>query len=312
MRRRRSDAVDLDRHARRHAGLVAGTLAHHEPALRARGAVAANAIFEIGSITKVFTALLLARMAQDGRVTLTERPFRGQPITLADLASHTAGLRRLPRGMWRRALTERRDPYASFGAADLDAAVRRVRVRARGKLRYSNFGAGLLGHLLAERAGRPYGELLTAEVLAPLGQHETWVEVPGAEVHRFADGHDRRGRRVPHWHLGALAGAGALRATAGDLLRFLAVQLDPPDTPLGAAVRLTHAERARRTRLGIGLGWLRLDDKAAGGVLWHNGGTGGFRSFAGFAPGRGTAAVVLSSSARSVDRIGFELLRSLA
>jgi serine-type D-Ala-D-Ala carboxypeptidase/endopeptidase len=313
--RERSESVArvLDRHARRHvgrrAGIVVGTLAGDERQVLACGPVAEDAIFEIGSITKVFTALLLARMAQDGRAALDERPFRGRPTTLADLATHTSGLARLPKGMLVRAVRERRDPYASFGTDDLDAALAAARVRPPGRVRYSNFGAGVLGHLLARRAGCSYAALVHREICAPLGLHDTSVDVAEANIPRFAVGHSRRGRPVPHWHLGALEGAGALRSTAADMLAFLACQLDPPESPLGAAVRLTHAERARRGRLGVGLGWLRLALRRGGDdIVWHNGGTGGFRSFAGFVPGRGAAVVVLANSARSVDAIGMRVL----
>jgi CubicO group peptidase (beta-lactamase class C family) len=308
-------AVSLDeivaRHGRGHAGLVAGALTGGERRVVARGRATTDTIFEIGSITKVFTALLLARMTQDGRAALDEQPFRGSEITLADLATHTSGLPRLPRAMYGLAIRERRDPYARFTAADLDAAIRSVRVRSRGRFRYSNFGMGLLGHLLALRAGCSYGELVTREICAPLGLRDTFAEVPAAERARFADGHGRRGRPVPHWHLDGLAGAGVLRSTAADLLAFLAFQLDPPDSPLGDAARLTQQPRARRGRLRVGLGWLRLPGRhGAGDVVWHNGGTGGFRSFAGFVPRSGRAAVALSSSARSTDAIGMRLLRA--
>ena len=306
----------LDRHARRHvggrAGVVVGTLAGGERQIVVRGPLAEDSIFEIGSITKVFTALLLALMAQDGRVALDERPFDGRATTLAELATHTSGLARLPKGMLWRSLRERRDPYAGFGVDDLDAALTAARLRSSGRVRYSNFGAGLLGHQLARRAGCSYAELVQDEVCAPLGLRDTSVTVAEADRARFADGHDRRGRPVPHWHLGALEGAGALRSTAADMLAFLAFQLQPPDTPLGAAARLTHAERARRGRLGVGLGWLRLAPRrGADDVVWHNGGTGGFRSFAGFAPGHGCAVVVLANSVRSVDTIGMRALLAL-
>jgi serine-type D-Ala-D-Ala carboxypeptidase/endopeptidase len=128
---------------------------------------------------------------------------------------------------------------------------------------------------------------------------------------RFADGHSRRGRPVPHWHFDALAGAGALRSTVDDLLTFLAFQLDPPDSPLGAAARVTQAERAGRGRLAVGLGWMRVPlRRGAGDMVWHNGGTGGFRSYAGFVREEGAGVVVLSNSARSVDTIGLRILEA--
>jgi serine-type D-Ala-D-Ala carboxypeptidase/endopeptidase len=300
----------LARHGRRHGGLVAGTLDGGERQVVARGGVAEDAIFEIGSITKTFTALLLAIMAGDGRAALDEKPFRGQEVTLADLATHTAGFPRLP-GRWlpRALVHERHDPYARIGERDVQEALRALRVRSRGRVRYSNLGAGVLGLLLARRAGCSYGELVQREICAPLGMRDTGVSVPDAQAHRFAQGHGRRGRPVAHWTFDAMAPAGALRSTAGDLLTFLALQVDPPDSPLGRAARLTHVERTRRGRLGVGLGWMRLAPRdGPGEVLFHDGGTGGFRSIAGFAPSTGTAVVVLSDRARSVDGIGMQVL----
>jgi CubicO group peptidase (beta-lactamase class C family) len=309
-----ADAVEeiLARHGHRHVGVIAGTLAGDERRVLVRGHVSPNSIFEIGSITKVFTALLLARMAQDGRVELGDRPTRCRPITLADLACHTAGLPRLPKGFLIRGLRHPRDPYAQFGAPELEHALRVVHLRSQGRVRYSNLGAGVLGYLLSLRQGVSYGDLIAQEICAPLRLDDTFLAVPEDKRGRFVDGHDRRGRRVPHWHFDALAGAGGLRSTAADLLTFLALQIDPPDSPLGAAARLTHVPRARRGRLRVGLGWLHTslngDDED---LIWHNGGTGGFRSFVGFMPDSKVGVVVLSNCARRTDAIGMLALEAL-
>jgi len=242
----------------------------------------------------------------------TGPPVRGRPMTLADLASHASGLPRLPKGLLRQALRDRRNPYARFTRTQLERAVREARVRrAPGRLRYSNFGAGLLGHVLSLRAGRGYEDLARERVCAPLGMAETRIAIPARDAPRLAQGHDRRGRPVPGWDLPALAGAGALRSTPSDMLRFLAGQLHPPDGRLGSAIRLTHEPRVRRGKLHVGLGWLSLPlGRGRARALWHNGGTGGFRAFAGFVPGAGAAVVVLSNSARSVDALGFRLLEA--
>ena len=290
---------------------MAGALRDGERAIAARGDVGTDAIFEIGSITKTFTALLLAKMAQDGRAALDERPFRGQEVTLADLASHTAGFPRVPLPWLARALgSERKDPYASIGEREVEEALRRLRVRGTGRMRYSNLGAGVLGLLLARRAGCPYGELVEREICAPLGLRDTAVDVPAGARERLAQGHDRRGRPTPPWTFDALAGAGALRSTADDLLTYLAFQLDPPATPLGEAARLTQAPRAGRGRMRVGLAWMRAGARD-GEIVFHNGGTGGFRAMACFSPAHGVAAVALGNGARSVDAAGMQLLYAL-
>jgi D-alanyl-D-alanine-carboxypeptidase/D-alanyl-D-alanine-endopeptidase len=324
----------LVRHAGRHVGVVVGVLRDGQIWVMGSGTAgpggpsppAANTIFEIGSVTKVFTATLLAAMVEDGLLGLddplqrylpagVDLPVRGRPITLADLATHTAGLPRLPHGFVLRSLRHRRNPYAWLTVDDLYAGLPSTRLRREpgGRPRYSNLGYGLLGHVLAVRAGRSYEQLVEERICHPLELEDTRVSVPAAARGRFAQGHDRRGRPVPHWDLAALAGAGALRSTVADLLAFLRLQLGEGEPALARAAALTHAPRARHRGVAVGLGWTRLpllgtDDE----LLFHNGGTGGFRSFAGFAPAAGTAVVVLSNSARSVDALGFRILERIS
>jgi serine-type D-Ala-D-Ala carboxypeptidase/endopeptidase len=313
----------LARHARRHVGVAVGVIRGDETWTTGRSADA-RTIFEIGSVTKVFTATVLAAMVEDGVLRLdepvqrylppgVELPVRGRPITLSDLATHTAGLPSRPRGLLRRALRNRRNPWASFSVADLYAGLPSTRVREPGRrLRYSNLGSGLLGHVLTARAGCDYEELVVRWICRPLGLEDTRVSVPEAALERFAQGHDRRGRPVPHWDLPALAGAGALRSTVADMLRFLRLHLGEGEPALTRAAALTHPPRVRRGRTAIGLGWFRFPLRGSGHeALIHNGGTGGFRTFAGFVPATRTAVVALASSARSVDRLGFQILERM-
>ena len=284
----------------------------------------ARSIFEIGSITKTFTATLLADMAREGLVSLddpVERhlppgwrvPRRGRAITLEDLASHRSGLPRLPKGLLATALTrERRDPYASIDSAWLEAAVARTPPRREPGRRasYSNYGAGLLGYALAHRAGCSYDALARRRICEPLGMRDTGTDVDGG---RLAGGHSPLGRPVGHWHFDALAGAGALRSTAADLLAFLRLHAGEPAGPLAEAAAATHAQRARAGRLAYALGWLILPPRRGlpFRAFFHDGGTGGFRSVAGFVPERRVAVVVLSSEVRGVARIGLRTLKAL-
>ena len=323
----------LDKRARKYVGLAVGVRHGEATYTTGRGRVGPDrpeppderTIFEIGSITKVFTAILLADMAREGLVALDDPvqrhlpegvvlPVRGRPITLADLATHTSGLPRLPKGLLRLAMKESKNPYASFTMEQLWAAVPRTRPRREPgrKLRYSNYGPGLLGNVLALRAGTTYEELVAERICRPLGLVDTAIAVPEEKLDRFAQGHSRRGRPVPHWDLPALAGAGALRSTVSDLLRFLDAQLGNAPAPLLEAMRTTHAPRANRGKLEIGLGWFRLPLRdSAHRAIWHDGGTGGFYSVAGFVPERDLAAVVFTNSARPVDRIGLEIVESI-
>ena len=278
--------------------------------------------FQVGSVTKVVTALLLADAHHRREVALDQRldtllpgvakhPL-GRPITLVDLASHTAGLPRLPPGLWKQALRHSADPYAHLTRDDLVAALRRrPRRRAGRRPRYSNFGAGVLGQALEVATRRSYGDLVAERVAAPLGLRATGIEVDNTHG-PVAQGHDRRGRPVPDWDMAALAGAGALRSTPRDLLRLLRAHLEPDGTPLADAIR-TICEPRRRVSgpLRIGMGWHVLGRAHKPPRWWHNGGTGGFFSFVGFDPEARTAVAVLANSARSVDRIGTALLDDL-
>lgn len=287
------------------------------------GGVDERTVFEIGSVTKVFTALLLADQVVAGNVELEQPlqellpdvriPVRGRPITLAALATHTSGLPRLPRSMVRQAMRNRSDPYAHFTEHDVHAGLERARLRREpgGKWRYSNFGAAVLGHALAKHAGTTYDHLLRERVTGPLGLVDTVITLRPDQVQRAARGHTRWRHPTNDWSMPAMPAMGAVHSTAADLTKFLHAQLDPDDTPLAEAIRLTHEPRAGRPPLQAALGWLVASlPKGGPTVHWHNGGTGGARSFAGFVADQRSACVVLTTGQRSADRLGFDLLRS--
>ncbi len=225
--RRRVDAV-LERSAARHKGLVVGVHADGETGFWSRGA-APGAVFEIGSITKTFTATLLAGMANDGLVALDDPvarhlpvapPVNGREITLEDLATHRSGLPGVPAGMLLPALTsERKDPYARLDDARMrhDIAATKPKRPPGGRPRYSNYGMGLLGYALAQRAGMSFEALMRARIGDPLGLDDTWIATPPIQ------GHTRFGRPTPPWDLAELAGAGGIRSTAADVLAYLGV-----------------------------------------------------------------------------------------
>jgi CubicO group peptidase (beta-lactamase class C family) len=172
---------------------------------------------------------------------------------------------------------------------------------------YSNLGVGLLGFALARRAGASYEEMVLRRVIGPLGMSDTRVTLTPDLRARLARGHSGE-REAANWDVDALAGAGALRSTAADMTRFLAAATGLVRTPLDSAFRLTQVIQGDAgPNMRIGLGWhvIGPDSTAA---WWHNGGTGGYRSFIGFDPRRRFGVVVLSNSAESVDDVGFHTL----
>jgi serine-type D-Ala-D-Ala carboxypeptidase/endopeptidase len=319
----------------RRVGLVVGVQAGDEAGFWHRGRLpdGHGTIFEIGSITKTFTTTLLADMARQGLVALddpvqrhlpdgVQLPVRGREITLEDLATHRSGLPGLPKGLLLSALTrDRRDPYARFDEARLNEAVGATRPRREPgrRIAYSNYGMGLLGHVLARRAGTSYERLVRTRICEPLGLDDTWVDSPESERPRVAGGHTWRGREAPPWHLAALAGAGGLRSTAADLLAYLRLHGPTADTPLAAAAAETARTHGSWRRMEIGLGWIIVPRgrglpwrRTRHRLLLHEGGTGGFRSFAGVIPELEAGAVVLTNQARSVGRLGLRVLDALA
>jgi serine-type D-Ala-D-Ala carboxypeptidase/endopeptidase len=277
------------------------------------GGAEPRTIFEIGSLTKVFTALLLADMAERGQVRLSDPaarylPGAAGPVTLADLATHTSGLPRLPPGLAWSALTRRRDPYAGYSEARLVRAARRsLRASSRpNAYAYSNYGYGLLGYLLGQAAGSSYQALVAERICGPLGLADTTFDVPRADHDRLARGH-ARGRAVPGWHMGALAAAGGLHSTAADLATLLRACLAAPAgtplavtplavTPLDGALRATMRPRAGIPAGQIGLAW-HLTVRGDRELIWHNGMTGGYSAMLAFDPVRGVGVAALANAA---------------
>jgi serine-type D-Ala-D-Ala carboxypeptidase/endopeptidase len=234
----------------------------------------------------------------------------GVEITVEHLARHTSGLTRSPQRLGLRAVwaagARGEDPYAPISTPVLLEQLGRTmlrRIPGQPRIRYSNFGAGVLGLALANVYGKAtYYEMVEEVVLRPFGLTATT-----SEGETLAEGHAFRRRPAPNWHLDGLAGAGALRSTARDLLSYLHAQLKPERTPLAEAIRLTHVLLRPAARMTIGLGWMRSPGRT-GPMFWHNGGTGGVRSLAGFLPDHGAAAVVLVNDQRSPDRAAIRLL----
>lgn len=278
-----------------------------------------KSVFEIGSITKVFTGILLADMVARGEVSFSDpvakylpdgvsMPSRGsREITLLDLSTHHSALPRLPGNM---SPADDANPYADYTAEQMYEFLSSYRLRRDigSEYEYSNVAVGLLGHVLARVGAGSYEDVLSERVLQPLGMHRTGIALDEDMRIWMANGHDQQGNVVPLWDLPTLAGAGALRADVTDMLIFLAANTGRPVSQLERSMRDSHEVRKSvNKRLAIALNWhvqIIGDEK----VLWHNGGTAGFRTFIGFDPAKGVGAVVLTNSAHGADDIGFHLV----
>jgi len=266
-------------------------------------------LFEIGSISKVFTALLLADMASKGEVSLDDpaekylpaghhMPQRGgRQITLRDLSTHVSGLPRLPSNM---EMSDPDDPYRDYTEAQmlafLDSYALPRDIGAQWE--YSNFGVGLLGYLLGRAAGKDYEVLLRERITGPLGMKDTAITLPPALAARLAPAFDPYMRPAKPWNLPTLMGAGGIRSTADDMLTFAAAVLDPK-SPIAPAVKTALAVRVPtgNAKVEQALGWQIVEVEPGRELVLHDGGTGGFRSSLAIEPAKGTAAVVLINTA---------------
>ena len=284
--------------------------------------VDADTVFEIGSVTKVFTSLLLADMVQRGEVALTDpvskylppnvkMPERGgKKITLVDLATQTSGLPYMPSNL---SPKDPANPFADYTVAQLYEFLATVQLTRNigSTYEYSNLGVGLLGHVLARRAGTDYETLIRTRILEPLEMKSTAITLSKAMKDRLAVGHDAALHPVANWDIATLSGAGALRSTANDLLTFVGANLNlrkPPLRPSMAAMLATRRPTGT-PNLEIALGW-HIWTRDGHEIIWHNGSTGGYRTWIGFELKSRTGVVVLSntSTMAGVDDIGLHLL----
>ena len=287
-------------------------------------------VFELGSVTKAFTGTLFARLIDEGVVAETDRaadrlppdlappafdgPEGEEPVTLRMLATHTSGLPVQPPGIGFFALftDEPDDPYAAFARPYLARTLRTLPAAAPGAFAYSNLGVGLLGHALAHADAGDAGALpavMRARLTGPLGLADTVFELTDGQRSRFPQTYDEGGEPVPPWTWVTLGACGGLRGTAADCLGFADACLGRG--PAGWRGTWDDARRPRTPAGGpdeIGLCWLTRPRAAGGAIVWHNGGTGGSRSFLALLPDSGAAVVVLTNCAASVDALALELV----
>lgn len=314
---------------KRSAGIVVGVIeadgrqrivSYGDPG-RGQPPLDGNSVFEIGSISKVFTSTVLAQLVQEGKVRLDDSaqkylpatvhlPTRdGKAITLGNLAMQNSGLPRMPSNL---KPADPANPYADYTVQQMyDFLSSYQLTRDPGaEFEYSNLGVGLLGHILSRVTGSSYEELERQRVWIPLGMTNTAITfTPWMKAH-LAVGHDPQGNVAANWDLPTLAGAGAIRSTTNDMLKFVDANLHPERGALQRAMAFAHEQRAPAGNMGIGLNWL-IAHAGPDTILWHNGGTGGYRTFIGFEPSRRTGVVVMTNSGNEgADDVGFHILNS--
>jgi CubicO group peptidase (beta-lactamase class C family) len=319
------DRIDV---AKKSVGIVVGLIddkgvriiSYGKPNKTSDQTVNGDSVFEIGSVSKVFTATLLADMVVRGEVKLDDpiskylpktvkTPTRnGKEITLLDLSTQTSGLPRMPTNF---APKDALNPYADYTVAQMYAFISGYTLTRDigAQYDYSNLGVGLLGHILALRAGMDYETLVRKRIFQPLKMNNSSITLTPAMRGHLAGGHNPALLPVPNWDLPTLAGAGAIRSTVNDMLKFVAANIGLNKSPLLAAMQLAHQSRHDTgiPDLEIGLNWHILK-RYNTPIIWHNGQTGGYHSFIGFDQKARKGIVVLSNASNDIDDIGRHLL----
>lgn len=278
--------------------------------------VSSKTLFEIGSITKVFTTSLAALLSQENKISFSDKAQKylpskavlpekdGKAITLEHLATAHSGLPRMPKNF---TPVDIANPYIDYREDALTLFLNNVELtRDPGSAyEYSNLGMGLLGYILTRVEEKPYPKLLTDRITKPLDMKNTFVSGMRNDKLLAIGYSDKNPVKAWTWdNESVLTGAGGLISNAEDMMKFLIAQLTSNNTQLSQAFALTHVARADAGSMKIGYGWHIRDEN----IVWHNGGTGGFRSFAGFDKTKNKAVVVLTNSTTGADDLGFHFL----
>lgn len=281
-----------------------------------------NTLFEIGSITKTFTATILAYFVQQGKIGLDDPvnkylpdsiaglQYKGKPITIRSLANHSSGLPRLPADLLTKA--DPGNPYREYSNSDMFSFLAHFKpYREPGtQYEYSNLAVGLLGVILERISGKPYEQLVQEIICQPLQMKNTGITLSPEDSSRFALGYDMQLQAVHSWEFQSFAGAGAIRSSINDMLLYAKAQVSKGNTPLQQAIQLTHQPTFSYEQNKVGLGWhiFILDGK---NYLAHDGQTGGYACSMIFNPESGKAVVILTNASAGPGKLSVDLIKWL-
>jgi serine-type D-Ala-D-Ala carboxypeptidase/endopeptidase len=307
-----------------HASIIIAVIDGNDSAVYGFGSVqagkkikpGADTVYQIGSVTKTMTGLLLADAVVEGKVKLEEPvatllpgytvpAFDGKTISLLDLATHYSALPRLPDNF---APKDPANPYADYTAAKQRQFLAAYHLpRAPGtEFDYSNIGYAVLGTALATQAGSSYEALLQKRIAVPLGMRSTSNTPTHGMRARLAPGHLLSGEPTPAWDLNVVAPAGGVYSSARDMISYLQAYMFKPLRPYALAIKPQRA-LAPDSDAKIGLAWV-LEQQHGQSYAWHSGQTGGYTSYAAFTTDGKRGVVVLTNTARTVDALGLSTL----
>jgi CubicO group peptidase (beta-lactamase class C family) len=280
-----------------------------------------HSIYEIGSISKTFTATLLADAVGKGKVKLDDPvskyfpdsipalEYQGQPVTLKTLSNHSSGIPRMPNNFHS---SDNYNPYKDYSDQDLYSFYKTFKLERKpgAEYEYSNLAAATLGVILEKVYKKTYEELIVQIICDPLGMDETREFIRKNDSIRFVKGYNEEGKYNSQWDFDAMAPAGSIRSTASDMLIYANAQLGKAPAALEKDIRLTHEKTFSNGASNTALGWHYIKP-GKGEVIFHNGGTGGFRTYLAINLEKKFAVVVLSNTSISVDEMGNALMKWL-
>lgn len=321
------DIVKKEIDNRRSSSIVVGIInnnnqyiiCHGNPFDKSEQKADKNTIYEIGSITKIFTTTIFANMIVKGELKLTDPVSMylpdsvkftekdGKTITLKHLATHTSGLPRFPENFIPK---DPQNPYKDYTISDIYQFLKDFTVKEnQGIGEYSNIGMALLANIICDVSKTNFETLLIESICKPLDMQNTVIDITKEQQEQFATPYIVPDKITEHWDFQAIEGAGAIKSNLVDMLIFLSAQLTPDNSSLGKAIKLAHGfqDSTSMKNTSIGLGWF-INHQYNDTIIWHNGSTGGFKSFIGFDVKNQRGVVVLSNSTRSINDIGFHII----
>ncbi len=278
-----------------------------------------NSIFEIGSITKTFTATLLADLQLKGEINIQSPVEKYLPIlksiytdsiqtiTLENLSTHTSGLPREPLNM---------NPnddyrYRDYTSKNLSNFLEGYKLDSNsGQFSYSNLGVLIIEQAIENQTNESYENLLKERIISPLNMNDTDFVVPSNKRKNLVKGY-RDNKETDELDLGQFQSMGGLRSTAKDMLKFLKAQIELKPTEIDDAIKETQKIHFEDDKNIMGLGWEILKREESGKTIYyHKGGTPGFVSFAGFNLEDKIGVVVLVNGRQWFSDLGFKILDS--
>jgi len=312
-------------------GLVVGVVKNGKTFFRGYGTINKEkqippdslSVFELASTSKLFTTSTLQLLVDERQVKLEDKiqtflkdkvkiSSSGQNTTILHLATHLSGFPSLPNSFIAK-MTDERNPYKDLVTQDIYNYLKTCEDKqAEGNYDYSNFGMGLLGHLLEIKSGTKYEKLVRQKLLDPLQMKNTFATVDSTNKNSIVQGYDENGNAAPIWTDNVLTGAGSFLSNASDMVKFIKANLRENETTISKSLIQTHK---RQLNGETGLGWILASnaDKLLGNtdIVWHNGMAGGYASYLAVDKTNGFGIIVLSNKAVDVSAFGMKLVLTI-